>query len=319
MRKILVIVSLACSSFLSWGQEPELIESVTIHNSCVTAAKVCGYQRLTVTLSYKDCPDSLIPQYFKFDMVSSGIIQLNTFSHTGTYTLYGPMDNSGISACQQILIGQIGQVSGALSTSVNIPHLEGKYVLVISPTNCVGVGDIRKMDIEIRSDASRCDEIPDCRDCISSFSPDPGKYLISAWVKGEAVNKNASYVNPEIRVSFVGAPDSLTFIPQGLVIDEWQRIDGELTVPTGATRIRLWLVCNSGNCLFDDIRFVPMDGSMISYVYDPVSLKLIAQLDERNYATFYEYDEQGKLIRTKKETERGIMTIQENRDNIYNK
>ena len=58
---------------------------------------------------------------------------------------------------------------------------------------------------------------------------------------------------------------------------------------------------------------------MISYVYDPVNLRLVAELDERNYATLYEYDEQGKLIRTKKETERGIMTITENRDNIYNK
>jgi hypothetical protein len=42
----------------------------------------------------------------------------------------------------------------------------------------------------------------------------------------------------------------------------------------------------------------------------------MAELDERNYATFYEYDEEGKLIRVKKETEKGVMTIQENRDNI---
>ena len=55
---------------------------------------------------------------------------------------------------------------------------------------------------------------------------------------------------------------------------------------------------------------------MMSYVYDPISLRLMAELDERNYATLYEYDEEGKLIRVKKETEKGIMTIQENRDNI---
>jgi hypothetical protein len=55
---------------------------------------------------------------------------------------------------------------------------------------------------------------------------------------------------------------------------------------------------------------------MMSYVYDPISLRLMAELDERNYATLYEYDEEGKLIRIKKETEKGIMTIQENRDNI---
>jgi hypothetical protein len=41
----------------------------------------------------------------------------------------------------------------------------------------------------------------------------------------------------------------------------------------------------------------------------------VAELDERNYATLYEYDEEGKLIRVKKETEKGIMTIKENKNN----
>jgi hypothetical protein len=56
---------------------------------------------------------------------------------------------------------------------------------------------------------------------------------------------------------------------------------------------------------------------MKSYVYDPVSLRLWSELDDRNYATFYEYDEQGNLTRTKKETERGIITIQESREGQY--
>jgi len=39
----------------------------------------------------------------------------------------------------------------------------------------------------------------------------------------------------------------------------------------------------------------------------------MAELDENNFATFYEYDDEGGLVRMKKETERGIMTIKENR------
>ena len=58
---------------------------------------------------------------------------------------------------------------------------------------------------------------------------------------------------------------------------------------------------------------------MKSYVYDPISLKLTAVLDENNYATFYEYDQEGTLIRTKKETERGIVTISENRQSNQKK
>jgi hypothetical protein len=44
-----------------------------------------------------------------------------------------------------------------------------------------------------------------------------------------------------------------------------------------------------------------------------VSLKYVAELDVNNFATFYEYDAQGNLVRVKKETERGIMTIQESK------
>jgi hypothetical protein len=52
---------------------------------------------------------------------------------------------------------------------------------------------------------------------------------------------------------------------------------------------------------------------MKSYVYDPKTLRLVAELDDENYATFYEYDEEGVLVRVKRETERGIMTLREAR------
>ena len=50
---------------------------------------------------------------------------------------------------------------------------------------------------------------------------------------------------------------------------------------------------------------------MKTYVYRPDNLRLCAELDENNFATFYEYDDEGALTRTKKETELGVMTIQE--------
>ncbi len=42
-------------------------------------------------------------------------------------------------------------------------------------------------------------------------------------------------------------------------------------------------------------------------------MRLMADLDENNYASLYEYDDDGTLIRVKKETEKGIMTIRETR------
>lgn len=70
---------------------------------------------------------------------------------------------------------------------------------------------------------------------------------------------------------------------------------------------------------FDDLRINPIKGNMKSYVYDPISLKLMAELDENNYATFYEYDAEGTLVRIKKETERGVFTIKESRQSIQKK
>ena len=63
----------------------------------------------------------------------------------------------------------------------------------------------------------------------------------------------------------------------------------------------------------DDIRMHPFNANMKSYVYDPVTLRLSAELDENNYASFYEYDEEGQLVRVKKETSQGIKTIKETR------
>ena len=43
----------------------------------------------------------------------------------------------------------------------------------------------------------------------------------------------------------------------------------------------------------------------------------MAELDENNYATFYEYDDEGTLIRLKKETVEGIATLKENRNHYH--
>lgn len=170
---------------------------------------------------------------------------------------------------------------------------------------------------------------PPCENCIGSFAPDPGDYILSAWVKEEgAVPTQLAYTNPKLFIDFlstsnpVGPFTSISagpFVAQGAIIDGWQRAEVKFTIPTGTPYLNLRLQCGVGNCFFDDIRIFPTNGSVKSYVYDPINLRLVAELDERNYATFYEYDEEGKLIRVKKETEKGIMTIKENRNSTKKK
>ncbi|TSJ41863.1 hypothetical protein [Fluviicola chungangensis] len=319
MKYIVFSILITCLGFCSIGQVDAPLK---VYNSCVTAAEVCN-TAVDVFCNFGTndsfCTAGIDAQYFKFNMLVSGSITLNTYGHTGTYTLYKPDTGFGISVCEQLDLGQVTQVStGNLAGSIPITMATaGYYILRVKPTNCITSGSNKQVHINVGgSSNANCRESVTCKDCLGTFAPGAGQYLVSAWVKGESQNKNTSYVNPSLTVSFVGSTNSFTFSPSGPIIDEWQRIEGIATIPANATEIKIELKCQTGNCLFDDIRFIPNDGSMISYVYDPVTLKLTAQLDERNFATLYEYDEEGQLIRTKKETEKGIMTIQENRNNI---
>lgn len=159
-----------------------------------------------------------------------------------------------------------------------------------------------------------------CKECIQSFSPVPGqKYYLSAWVK-EQIDGNIpiSYTHSGIKISFNESTNVLPLIaPSGPIIDGWQQVKGSFLVPVDAKNIQVELVNNNagGDVYFDDIRVHPFRSNMKSFVYNPSTQKLVAELDENNYATQFEYDDEGILIRVKKETERGVMTIKESRNN----
>ncbi|OMQ09302.1 hypothetical protein [[Flexibacter] sp. ATCC 35103] len=164
-----------------------------------------------------------------------------------------------------------------------------------------------------------------CDDCLS-FKPEPGKeYLLSAWVKEELFAQVKTYENPVIKIVFYNNKealdikshkiDSLSVKASGNIIDGWQRVVQKFKIPINTITIGIQLENSSSGVpvYFDDIRIHPLQGSIKSFVYDPETFKLMAELDENNYGTFYEYDNEGGLVRVKKETENGIRTIQETR------
>lgn len=166
-----------------------------------------------------------------------------------------------------------------------------------------------------------------CNDCISDFAPIPGKeYVASAWTKRElpANNFASGYSGLGFRVTFYSSTIPLIQIGSvvdfggpGSFVDGWEKVEGKFTIPANAVSMKLELKNEGPNTLayFDDIRVFPVDATMKSYAYDPNNMRLMAEMDENNYATFYEYDEEGKLVRVKKETDKGIMTIKESRNN----
>jgi hypothetical protein len=174
----------------------------------------------------------------------------------------------------------------------------------------------------VRTGTSCGEEIPleKCDNCLN-FKPTPGKeYIVSAWAMEELKVQVKDFTNPEIHIRFTNNTNDFTGIdeicvPTGDIIDGWQRIFKKFTVPENTVYIEIALVNKSGSVpvYFDDIRIHPLDGSMKSFVYDPETFRLMSELDENNYSTFYEYDNEGGLVRVKKETSRGVKTIQETR------
>ncbi len=151
----------------------------------------------------------------------------------------------------------------------------------------------------------------------SSINLQPNtQYVISAWVMVDTPTAVISYSDVFIDVSFEPI-ETNTLLPSGSIIDGWQQITGIVKTPIelSGLNFRIEPTNNSSSltAYFDDIRIHPFNGNLKSFVYDTVTQRLMAELDENNYATLYEYDQEGRLIRVKKKTERGIYTIQETR------
>lgn len=140
----------------------------------------------------------------------------------------------------------------------------------------------------------------------AGFNPYPGrKYVFSAWVKD---NQPASQ-SPGITLTVNGQGVTLKKLA---VVEKWKLVEGTITLPD-ALNLTVTITPVGGTVYLDDMRVFPFDAHVKSYAYDAGDLRLMAELDENNFATFYEYDDEGGLVRMKKETERGIMTIKENR------
>lgn len=141
------------------------------------------------------------------------------------------------------------------------------------------------------------------------FAPVNNKqYVFSAWVKDGAPMSTAA----GITATFGGAPVELK---RKATIEGWKLVEGMLQVPPGSADPEALSLSISGgsNVRIDDIRIFPVDAQVKTYSYDDRTLRLMGEMDENNYATFYEYDDEGSLTRVKKETERGIITIKESR------
>ncbi len=135
------------------------------------------------------------------------------------------------------------------------------------------------------------------------------KYLLSFWTKSD---QDASSL-----VSMVGsiATSYIQSSSDDIYIEGWKKIDVIVDFEeSDEFQIRI-SNSTSSPIYIDDIRIHPYEASFNSFVYDYNDARHLASLDNRNYTTFYNYDELGMLTQVKQETVRGVVTVQTSRSN----
>ncbi|WP_183574646.1 hypothetical protein HDF18_01220 [Mucilaginibacter sp. X5P1] len=145
--------------------------------------------------------------------------------------------------------------------------------------------------------------------CPNGFEPYSGKqYLFDAWVND--AYPNTTSINISLTINGATVP-----LKCKAVVEGWKLVEGiiDLSTLSSATALNISIIPTAGTVYIDDIRMHPFAAQMKSYAYDDKTMRLMAELDENGFATFYEYDDEGLLIRVKKETEKGIMTLKESR------
>ena len=154
---------------------------------------------------------------------------------------------------------------------------------------------------------------------IQGFCPwrdTPKEFILSAWL-AESELDGMIQITTYSDVNATTQTSTYEFYPPSTVqqLDGWRRLYEKFTIPASTLSIKISLTKEEshGVVYFDDIRIHPFDAQMQTFVYDYYKNRLMATHDENNYTTFYEYDDAGQLVRTKKETDKGIRTIKEQR------
>jgi hypothetical protein len=315
-----------------------------VYRSQPTTTVTSTNPSVTLTMNLADTGHNLNPSWTGYIQIVNPGTYTFTISALNNYT-----DHTGIEFESDIETFTRGVTNG-FDTSNSVTNLDtnGVTSLNYSLTLCPGTYQISATIIDryVGRDNATANDVYSwsCSNCNSMFyknlSPStcnattamktdsamlnnafnmlPGqKMQFSAWVRQDCGTPCyiTNYTHPTVSLQFPGAsPASISLHPKGPVIEGWQRVDTMFTVPSNATKAKLSLGSDSAiKVYFDDLRIHPFNADMKTYVYDPQTLRLMAEMDENNYATMYNYDEEGQLIRVKKETVQGVKTIKETR------
>lgn len=136
------------------------------------------------------------------------------------------------------------------------------------------------------------------------------KYIIQYWEKPSSDVPSMPF--------HVSNPHVLTLQNQ-IKVGDWVR--KEYVLKTDAISDELTMKFHNpidmeGVIYIDDFRITPFNSASKAFVYDSHTFNLMAILDQNHFASIYQYDEQGNLVISKKETVNGVKSISSKRSNI---
>lgn len=222
--------------------------------------------------------------------------------------LYGYKQSLVTAVANNARYEEIGFDSFENDSQLSIGSPRGHLQVELSPNTAIttehahsGQKSVKTKELELRMNGN------------TSLQLQSGKeYVFSCWVRKDSCNTlgnlGESYV-----LTYNGGFQNFA---KEAKVECWQRVEFTFKAAPGVNTIQLRSGDIFSDIYVDDIRIAPANATIKSYVYDPQNYRLVAELDENNYATFYNYDEEGILVQVKKETERGVMTIKTTRQNL---
>lgn len=108
---------------------------------------------------------------------------------------------------------------------------------------------------------------------------------------------------------------------ENITCGDWTQVNIEIDIPQdyepmngpgGLNDLRVFLMNPSGattDTYFDDLCIKPLDSDMQNLVYDKKTNQVVSTLDNENFATYIEYDAEGRPVESKIETTSGIKKV----------
>lgn len=160
------------------------------------------------------------------------------------------------------------------------------------------------------------------------FAPDQQAtnqdYLVSFWVKRAGTGLEDWTYNAQncfdLELDCARQENVVEKVSETALIDGWKLVKLKVTI-TGSTAdsravkfvFKHPSVFDTDAMYLDDVKIQPFESEVVGSVYDPLLGRMVAEIGTENFATIYEYNEAGELVRVKQETVKGVRTISETR------